>query len=140
MPDKDISQIKVFVSYPEMGVSDPTRDSIRLLCKGLPCTEARGSPGDLFGTCCCPDEQALGSVHQASFLSHHAQQRGLQRIKQLETELCKSNEQCEVVARQWTDSQTEISQLKKDAEDQKKTHKAELDGAQKEAKDHLEAH
>uniref|UniRef100_A0A803Q968 Uncharacterized protein n=1 Tax=Cannabis sativa TaxID=3483 RepID=A0A803Q968_CANSA len=76
------------------------------------------------------DEQVLGFVHQDKFLgsqlemaslfSHLAHQRGLQRIKQLESELRTTIEQHEVLARQWNSSRTEVSRLCKEAEEQVK--------------------
>uniref|UniRef100_A0A803QB23 Uncharacterized protein n=1 Tax=Cannabis sativa TaxID=3483 RepID=A0A803QB23_CANSA len=94
----------------------------------------------------CPDPDGyrvkfLGSQPEMVLLEpsysllNSASIKGIFFIKQLEFELRKSNDQREVIARQRTDSQTEILWLKKDAEEQRK-----LKDAQKAAKDHLEAH
>uniref|UniRef100_A0A803PH20 Uncharacterized protein n=1 Tax=Cannabis sativa TaxID=3483 RepID=A0A803PH20_CANSA len=63
-----------------------------------------------------------------------------QRIKQLKFELRTTIEQREVFVRQWNDYRTEVTRLMKEAEKQKKSHKTNLEGAQKEAKDLHEAH
>uniref|UniRef100_A0A803Q2N9 Uncharacterized protein n=1 Tax=Cannabis sativa TaxID=3483 RepID=A0A803Q2N9_CANSA len=63
--------------------------------------------------------------------STKAHQRDLQRIKQLESELRTTVEQREVVVRQWNESQTEVARVMNEAEEQKKSHKTELEGAKK---------
>uniref|UniRef100_A0A803PKP3 Uncharacterized protein n=1 Tax=Cannabis sativa TaxID=3483 RepID=A0A803PKP3_CANSA len=66
----------------------------------------------------------------ASLLSHVAHQKGLQKIKQLESKLLKSIKKCEVIMKcEWTDAQMENTHLTKDVGEE--SDKAKLESAQR---------